>query len=262
MLNELSSLKGFGLQGNDGTLGTVADFLFDDSTWKVRWLVADDGGWLTGRKFLIHPSAVVSVEPAIKGFTVALTKEQVKSSPEILEDRPVSQQMQNDLYDYYGWSPLWSGGMFGGGVYGGMSGIAMPVAAPGLFGNGNAREAVHGDRRDAATLEEGDPHLRSFAEVTGYHVQATDGDIGHVQDLLVDEASWTIGYFLVDTSNWWFGQHVLVSPSSVKEVDWSERHVRLEITRERVKSSPSWRPGQDLDDDLQRRLHTHYNSNV
>jgi hypothetical protein len=153
MLNELSSLKGFGLQGNDGTLGTVADFLFDDSTWKVRWLVADDGGWLTGRKFLIHPSAVVSVEPAIKGFTVALTKEQVKSSPEILEDRPVSQQMQNDLYDYYGWSPLWSGGMFGGGVYGGMSGIAMPVAAPGLFGNGNAREAVHRDRRDGATCK-------------------------------------------------------------------------------------------------------------
>ncbi|AYJ84570.1 PRC-barrel domain containing protein (plasmid) [Sphingomonas paeninsulae] len=258
MLNELSSLKGSALQAKDGTLGTVADFLFDDSTWKVRWLVADTGGWLTGRKVLIHPSAVVSVEPAVEGFTVALTKAQVEGSPDILKDRPISQQMQNDLYGYYGWSPLWSGGIFGAGMYGGMAGIATPVLAPSPFGARAAGKAGQDDGRGWSSSEEGDPNLRSTSEVTGYHVHASDGEIGHVQDFLVDEASWEVRYLVIDTSNWWFGQHVLISPSAVNSVEWSDRHIRLDISREQVKSSPSWSPAQAVDDDYERRLHDHY----
>jgi hypothetical protein len=106
MLNALSSLKGFEVQAKDGSLGTVSDFLFVDATWKVRWIVVDTGGWLTGRKILIHPSAVVSTQLDAREINVALTKAQVEDSPDILKDRPVSQQMQNDIYGYYGWSPL------------------------------------------------------------------------------------------------------------------------------------------------------------
>lgn len=262
MLNAVSSLKGFEIHATDGSLGTVSDFLFDDRTWKVRWMVVDTGRWLSGRKVLVHPSAVVSARYGEREVNVALTKAQVENSPDILQDRPVSQQMQNDLYGYYGWDPLWGGSMFGDGLYGGsMAGyrggvgaIASPLSATAYFGAAAIREAERG----GTSHNDGDPHLRSIAEVTGYHVHATDGDIGHIQDLLIDNASWGIRYFIIDTSNWWFGQHVLISPYAVKSVDWSDHHVRLDIAKERVKSSPPWNPAQTIDNDYERGLHNHY----
>ena len=260
MLNVVSSLKGFDIQAKDGSLGTVSDFLFDDSTWKVRWLVIDTGKWLTGRKVLVHPSAVGYADYGSRELTVALTKTQVKDSPDIAQHRPVSQQMQNDLYGYYGWDPLWGGGMYGAGMYGGglyggaMGGIASPVSARAYFGAGAVREAERGE----AGRDEGDPHLRSVAEVTGYHVHATDGNIGHVENFLVDSESWGVRYLIVDTSNWWVGQHVLMSPYAVKEVDWPGRRVQLDVNRDKVKSSPSWDPADIIDGDFEKRLHGHY----
>ncbi len=261
MLNAVSSLKGLEIHAKDGALGTVSDFLFDDSTWKVRWMVVDTGRWLTGRKVLIHPSAVISADYGRRQLAVGLTKAQVQDSPDILQDRPVSRQMQNDLYGYYGWDPLWGGGMFGGsGMYGGaiygggMGAIASDFSEPTYFGASAVREA----ERAGAGADDGDPHLRSVAEVTGYHLHATDGDIGHVEDVLIDNASWGIRYLVVDTSNWWFGQHVLISPYAVKGVDWFDRHIRLDIARERVRSSPPWSPADDINNEYEHRLHDHY----
>lgn len=260
MLQVVSALKGYSIEAKDGALGTVSDFLFDDSTWKVRWLVVDTGGWLTGRKVLVHPSAINYADYGSRKLTVALTKTQVKDSPDIAQDRPVSQQMQNDLYGYYGWDPLWGGGMYGAGMYGvglyggGMGGIASPSSARTYFGAGAVREAERGE----VNLDAGDPHLRSIAEVTGYHVHATDGSIGHVEDFLVDSSSWGVRYLVVDTSNWWVGQHVLISPYAVKEVDWSDRHVQFDISRDKVKSSPSWNPAELIDGEFEKRLHGHY----
>jgi hypothetical protein len=78
--------------------------------------------------------------------------------------------------------------------------------------------------RDVQT-HEGDPHLRSMADITGCHIHASHGEIGHVEDFLVDEASWNIRYIKVDTRNWWPGERVLISPHSVREIDWSGRLV-------------------------------------
>jgi len=255
MLNAVSSLKGFDIRAKDGSLGTVSDFLFDDSTWKVRWMVVDTGRWLTGRKVLIYPSAVVSAEYGSREINVSLTKAQVEASPDILQDRPVSRQMQNDLYGYYGWDPMWGGGRFGAGMYGGgMGAIASPLSSPVYFGASAVREAERGD----VDHDDGDPHLRSIAEVTGYHVHATDGNIGHVEDFLVESESWGVRYLIVDTSNWWVGQHVLISPYAVKEVDWSDHHIRLDVSRDKVKSSPSWNPADTINGQFERRLHSHY----
>ncbi len=96
-----------------------SDFLFDQTTWSVRWLVVDTGKWLTGRKVLVHPSAIDHVDHERRQIDVALTGKQVEDSPDIGQDRPVSQQTQNDLYSYYGWDPLWNRGMYGAGLYGG-----------------------------------------------------------------------------------------------------------------------------------------------
>ena len=131
MLQVISALKGFAIEASDGRIGTVVDFLFDDASWKVRWLVVDCGSWLKGRKVLIHPSAVSYAGLEDEQFEVKLTKAQVEGSPELLEHQPVSQQMQNRLYDYYGWDPAWSGPYLGG-VTGAMASPMMSLPYLGL----------------------------------------------------------------------------------------------------------------------------------
>ena len=132
MMHVISALKGYAIEASDGRMGTVADVLFDDSSWRVRWLVVDCGSWLTGRKVLIHPSAISRTDLEQQRFLVSLTKAQVEMSPELAEDQPVSQQMENQLYTYYGWDPHW-GGPYLSETPGA---IASPFMAPPYFGRG------------------------------------------------------------------------------------------------------------------------------
>ena len=107
MLFVKSTLKGYTVEASDGKIGVVRDFLFDDQSWKIRWLVLDAGSWLPRRKILLHPSALAAPEPLRKSIAVKLTKAEVEGSPDFLEHQPVSRQMEAHLYDYYGWHPTW-----------------------------------------------------------------------------------------------------------------------------------------------------------
>jgi hypothetical protein len=251
MMQVISPLRGFAIETKDGRIGTVADFLFDDTTWKVRWLVIDCGTWLTGRKVLIHPSAISRADLEHQRFLVTLTKAQVEKSPELAEDEPVSQQMENQLYTYYGWDPLWGGPYLSEPP----GAIAWPYMAPPYFGLGLDTAEAHGKR---ASLHGSDPHVRSVNEVTGYHLHAADGEIGHIENFMIDDADWSIHYFIVDTRNWWFGKRVLISPLAVKSIDWFVRHVELDVLREQVKSSPPWDPLDAFTQVYAKRLHQHY----
>ncbi len=247
MMQVILPLRGFAIEAKDGRIGTVADFLFDDATWKVRWLVIDCGTWLTGRKVLIHPSAISRADLEQRQFVVSLTKAQVEQSPELADDQPVSQQMENQLYSHYGWDPLWSGPYLGA--------MAWPYIAPPYFGLGLS--TGHANAEDAS-LQGADPHVRSVDEVTGYHIHAADGEIGHVENLMIDDGDWSIHYFVVDTRNWWFGKRVLISPLAVKTIDWFDHRVELDVSREQVKLSPPWDPMDAFNRDYAKRLHSHY----
>jgi sporulation protein YlmC with PRC-barrel domain len=251
MMQVISALKGSAIEASDGRVGTVADFLFDDASWRVRWLVVDCGTWLTGRKVLIHPSAVSMADLERHRFAVALTKAQIEKSPELADDQPVSQQMENRLYTYYGWDPLWNGPYLSETP----GAIAWPYMAPPYFGLGLNTAEAHGK---GLRLQGADPHVRSVDEVTGYHIHAVDGEIGHVENFMVDDADWSIHYFIVDTRNWWSGKRVLISPLAVKSIDWFERRVEIDVSREQVNSSPPWDPLDVFTQLDAKLLHKHY----
>jgi len=262
MLFALSSLRGSPVDATDGRAGTVKDFLFDDRTWKVRWLVVDTGAWLPGRQLLIHPSAIEPLdlgEPSGAGLpmmgmrddlalSVRLTQRQIEDGPDISEHEPVTEQVQSMVYDYYGWD------RHGGLGLPGMNAIASPLSAPPFFAETPPPGLAGREPRQA-----GDPHLLSVDAVIGYHIHATDGDIGHVENFLADDAVWDIRYLMVATSNWWMGQHVLLAPFAVQSVDTADSHVRLNVSREQVKSSPPWDPVAAVDRITEQQLHRHYN---
>jgi sporulation protein YlmC with PRC-barrel domain len=250
MLWHASAINGYAIEASDGDIGTVSDFLFDDASWQVRWLVVDTGNWLSGRKVLLPPSALGRIDAKDSVFAVKLTKQQVKDSPEIDTDRPVSRQMENSVYDYYGWSPYWGSGFYMGDLLLTMPGSGM--ASPYLGARHREQEIANAEQHH------GDVHLRSVEAVTGYHIHASDGEIGHVEDFLVDDADWSIHYLIVDTKNWWPGKKVLVSSRSAGEIDWMDRLVNLDVDRQRIKDSPAYDPTIAIDRAYDEKLLTYY----
>src|SRR5262245_29832536 len=81
-----------------------------------------------------------------------------------------------------------------------------------------------------------DPHLRSSEMLIGFQVQALDGAAGHLRDFVVDDTAWSVERLVIDTG--WFGSRVLVSPASVRDIDWPLRRVHVAIEREAVRQSP------------------------
>jgi hypothetical protein len=243
-----SALKDIAVMASDGGVGTVSDILFDDTTFMMRWLVVDAGSWLTDRKVLIHPSAIKTGELLRGDLRLGLTMAQVRASPDIDQHQPVSRQMEASLYGFYGLDPFWTGGYLGPGM---MSSPLVPLPLLQDAGRPGGVDSV-------ALLDEPDPHLRSLVAVTGYHVHATDGGIGHIENMLVEDADWSIRYLIVDTRNWWPGRHVLISPQAIGELNWAERLVRLDVTRAKVEASPAWDPLDRIDTAYEKQLHGHY----
>ncbi len=248
MMFKASALKGYAIQATDGSIGTVNDLLFDDRTWQIRWLVIDTGTFLPGRKVLIHPAAVAQSVHDQDQLLLTLTKAQIEASPDLQTDQPVSRQMEAHLNDYYGWDPYWGSMFFGGGA------IASRLSPPPLFG---VPLQAEGDIIDGPH-NEGDPHLRSVQAVIGYHIEASDGAIGHVEDFQVDDKSWELRYLIVDTRKWWTGGHVLVSPYAVRGFDWAGHSISIALTQAQLKASPPWNPAAPLDQAYEAQLHDHY----
>ena len=242
MRRSLNDLVGYTIRANDGDIGKVHEFYFDDQSWTIRYVVVDTGGWLSGRKVLISPVAFDRPDWETCTFPVNLTKEQVRNSPSIDTDKPVSRQHEAELHGYYGWPVYWAGGALFGGVQ------ASPLLV---------METV---REDEASPEEpdSDTHLRSTSQVTGNHIEATDGEIGHVEDFVVDDETWAIRYLLVDTRNWLAGRKVLVSLRWIKRVSWAESKVFVDLTRDAIKNSPEFDPDKPVTLDYEGKLHDYY----
>ncbi len=260
MLRNTKDLENYAISAVDGPIGHVKDFYFDDDAWVVRYFVVDASSWLASRKVLISPISVHHPDWLKRTLPVSITKEQVKNSPDIDTDKPVSRQNEEQYMGYYGYPNYWGGG----GVWG--DGLYPYAMVPGYAGSGPDRvDRVERDREEEAYLRaerarhrNDDPHLRSCKAVTGYHIHATDGEIGHVAGYLVDDETWAILYLIVDTSNWWVGHKVLIAPAWITGVHWPNETVSINLSRESVKGAPVYDPDAIWSRELDRNLYRHY----
>ena len=241
MLSKAKTLQGYSLQNiDDETIGKVKEFYFDDQYWTVRYLVADTGNWLTGRRVLISPYALVAVNSDHQNIVVGLTKKQIEDSPSLDSDKPVSHQFEQAYYGHYGYPMYW------GGPY---------TWGPSPYLVRDPEQWKTSTQREKAS----DAHLRSTYSVSGHHIQALDGELGHVEDFIIDDETWTIRYLIVDTHNWWPGKKVLVSPQWIERVSWGERKVFVNLSRETIKRAPEFTAESLLTRDYEIGLHRHYN---
>ena len=240
MLNKAKTVKGYKLDSLDGEIGKVKEFYFDDQHWAIRYLIAETGTWLTGRQVLISPYALVAVNNEKQNIEINLTRKQIEESPPLESDKPVSQQFEDAYYGFYGW-PLYWGGPYMWGAY------PFIVRDPEKL-----KEHTQGETT-------WDPCLRSTRDVTGHHIQAADGEIGHVEDFIFDDETWAIRYLIINTQNWWPGKKVLVSPQWIERVSWIESKVFVNLTCETIRQSPEYTEESLLTRDYETELHRHYN---
>lgn len=255
MLRSLHDLQGFTIRATDGDIGHVKDFYIDDQAWVVRYLVVETGGWLTSRKVLVSPFAIGEPDWQEKTLPVSITRDQVGDSPGIDTDKPVSRQHEEEYHTYYAYPLYWSGlELWGAGTH---PNLAMPlfVSTPSVVEP--QPDSIDVDA-PASRLTKGDSHLRSCTVVMGYHIHANDGDIGHVQALLVDDETWAIRYLVVNTSNWWIGHQVLVTPEQIRDVSWLDETISLNLNREEIKSAPPYDASSKPDRAQELSQHEHY----
>ncbi|MFZ6028648.1 MAG: PRC-barrel domain-containing protein [Chloroflexota bacterium] len=218
MLRSIKELQGYTIDASDGEIGKLHEFFFDDNRWEIRYMVVDTGNWLKGRRVLVAPQAFGPVDRGAQRLPVTLSRAQVEQSPPVEADKPLSRRLEDALLAYYEWHQPHKTG---------------------------ARERV-------------DTDLRSTREVIGYHIQARNGEIGHLDDMIVEEKGWLIRYLIIDTRNWLPGKKVLLPPAWAEAIRWAERKVLIDLKRETIEHSPEFDPDQPLDRDYEVRFYDYY----
>ncbi len=243
MLTNTKDLKGLTIHATDGEMGNVDQLYFDDKTWAIRYLTVDTGGWLGGRQVLISPISVTRADLKGRRLDVSLTRKQVENSPNIDTHQPISRQYEAQYYGYYGYPYYWEGPNLWG-----------PAYFPAGLSVSSAREAL----AEKIGKDLTDSHLRCTEAVTGYNIEAADGEIGHVGGFVMDNDAWAIRYMEVATRNWWPGKKVLVSPAWIERVSWADSKVYVGLTRDAIQNGPEYIESEPITREYENRLYFHY----
>jgi hypothetical protein len=227
-------LCGLDVRARDGDGGTVHDLYFDDEDWSVCFVVVSVGRWPFDRRVLVSPPGLRVPDEEDEVLPVALSRAQLSECPEAHAHRTVAALRREERSAYQEWLPVWPWRVpFG----------ARPMPPLALLHMGDeGGEGEGGGTSPGMSRDRGDAHLRSMSEVIGYHIQAKDGEVGHVEDFLLCDKDWVIKYVLVDTRNWWGGRKVVVEPQWIEEFKCGESKVYLKLARGGVEGIPQYDP--------------------
>jgi len=240
-LRRVRELTELTILGTDGEIGSVQEVYFDDRNWAIRYLVVKAGGWLLSREVLLAPAAVDEINDAHRTMKVALTKDQIRRAPPIEAAKPLSRDYEEAYFRHFQWAPYWEPGpteWASSAPYPEMPPLPIDTTLP----------------ADAPK----NPHLRSSREITGYDIQAMNGAIGHVEDLVVDDETWTVRYIEVDTRNWLPGKNVLLQMMRIDHISWIDRSVAVMLSRQAIESAPAYDPSKLITPSYEVQLFKHY----
>ena len=227
MLRSIRVLLGYGVEATDGRIGAVKDILFNQYGWCVCHIMIDLTDLIPGKCVVLPPDAFGQPEGKDTSFPVNLSCAELKNGPTLEIDETEYQKHADELCLHHGWEPCWR----------------CPSVGPEWEQYKNSEEEMQ---------------MRSSREVMLYDVEATDGSIGHVEDLILDDSEWIIRYVVVHTKNWLPGRKVLIAPSWISRIVWDEKKVQLSHIRQEVKDSPLFDPSEPINRKFEEVLYDYY----
>lgn len=249
MKHALNDVIGYSIETNDGLKGTVKDFLFEEERWIVRYLVADLGIILPGKKVVIPKALLKQPDWTSKHFLVDLSKKDLENCPPLESEPTISRKYEESLNRYYKIENFWAF----------PHAYATPIGGnPVIFPKRPLKIPKKvGVEKNTQTK------VRSFNEVKGYHIEAVDGKIGHVDDLLVDDLDWQIVYALMDTKNWvpW-SKKVLVGTHWMQEINYKNKEMKINLNKESIQSAPEFDFSEPITDKYEKELFNYYESST
>jgi sporulation protein YlmC with PRC-barrel domain len=225
MKRSLKELRGYTLQAIDGEKGKVNNFLFDDETWKIRYLEADLGGFFSDKRVLIPRNVLGKPLWTEKHFPVELTVEKIENSPDLEFDLPVSRKYERILSEHYELHPYWPASM-------------VPYAGVHSMFNPDTPLTPPRKRIEEETI---DTSLRSFNEIRGYIIHADDERFGHIEDIVIDDENWQILYVIIDTKNFVPWSKIVMLPIElIDEISYKEHEARINLSKEIITGAPEY----------------------
>lgn len=208
----VKGITGFGIGATDGKIGTVKEIYFEDHTWTVRYLIVKTGNFLKEKLILISTQALLDADWDNELFSTNLSTDQIINSPDIDTDKPVYRQQEVKLYEHFPWDIYWAMGI-------------IPM-------EDSVEIAISEKQKEIGA--NANPHLRSSDKVTGYTLHAIDGELGHIDDLIIETESWKITYVVLKTGSWFSGQKILIPTEWIIEINWLSSTFVMEATVEKV----------------------------
>ncbi len=204
MLIVAREMFGVPLEAAEGRVGTLYDVLFDDQSWKVRHLVVDTTRAFHGRQVLLDRQSVEHVDWRERNIRLRLSHHEVGQCASVGMNLPVARREPAEPTQVLVSEAYWTGSL------------------------------------DPSTASGGDPHLRSARLLAGVHIHCRDGRLGHLEDFVIDDSTWSVGYLVVDTRNWWPGKSVLIEAAAVESIRWQDREIHVILSREEVERRPAY----------------------
>ncbi|MAT13943.1 MAG: hypothetical protein CMJ46_01580 [Planctomyces sp.] len=228
MLISGNILLGYKVKAVDGEFGKITDLLFDDQNKMVRYFVINCGNWLNKDEVLLSPVAFET--PDHEDFTIStiLSRHAISNAPSINTKPPVSKQDESALARYFDWPMFWS---------------RIP----------SSRQEIHESPEGQV-----EGHLRSLKEVKGYTIHCPQGDLGHVEEMIVDTETWALRYLAIDTGNWLPGKRVIIGIDWLSEISWEEQHAYIELSRDDVQNAPIYDPRTPINRDYEAEVYDYY----
>ncbi|MFO7913855.1 MAG: hypothetical protein R6V15_17005 [Desulfotignum sp.] len=248
MLRSANEIIGYKLHVEEEKFGTCEDLLFDDRWWTVRHIVANTGNWLVGKLVLVSPLMIATPDWNTRSLFLSVSKEAVENCPDLSEDEPVSREHEKKFFRHYGYPYYWAG-----------AGLWGPSTYPAAVEPVTTGPATDPEEETEQTEAGEENHLRSFKEVKGYFIKASDGDIGHVQDFILDDETWALRYVVVDTRNWLpGGKKVMLSLNWAKSVNWEDSTFEMDLTTKAIENGPEFDPTMPVNLETETRLYDYY----
>lgn len=238
MLRSLREILGYSIKATDGVMGTADDFLFDQNTWEIRYMVDDTGKWLPGRRVLLYADALGHPVWESKAVPVDLSQNTIENSPHIDTHAPVSRQKEAELFSYYNWDPYWA--------------MTAPEALPPYI----IPPKMPGGDHPPSHQEES--HLRSVDEILGYTVFSQEDEAGKIDDLIVEEEDWLIRFLVVDRAGLLRSETVMMPTSWVHSIDWAMKAIQLHTTEQEIQQCPEFDPAQPVNSAVETRYYDYF----
>jgi hypothetical protein len=243
-LIKLNDIKTYDCEAADGEIGSYEDMYFDDTYFAVRFLLINTQKWLQGRKILLSPFTVGSIDEQNRLMYIELAQQQIKNSPPLGTNQTVSRHYEEKYFEYYDWPPYWDT-------------ISWPSTLP------LRASAVAASRLSREISPHYENHLHRASQILDCVVSVSEGIIGKLTNFVIDTHYWVIRYLEIDTHNRMNGTNTaLVTPTLILSINWPENRISVDISLDNLQNAPRYDANKPISRDYESRLLQYYGERI